>query len=643
MKIPSKLPGSLARSSGTGSLFVSTGFGYNYVLGGKPFLSAASHQQPVIRETHPVTKNQFDNQNNPGEQTLSGWWIRSQQSFHGGAGQTYGDPAALNVFTSRNEFNQIRFFSSRGVDVWTQGQASLLSDIKKANGSPVAAVLQMVSFRYGDGTDAAFGVTGTTFKVVLNGSIVTPGTPPSASVGSCATDGTKIIVAAKDGVWTAPIPATTAAAWTWTKQYTVSTTKAVQIGYVKNRLILGVGPALYQLSASPAGAPAALPTANFTNDDPSWVYTAVTESSQAIYAVGGNGVQGSVLKLVLDSAGALPTLTAASVACQFPAGEVVYSAMGYMGGYVGLGTNKGVRVAQVSTNGDLTYGPLLFTTDGYVRAWSARDRFLWCTVSRGNDGDSGLYRVDLSTEIDTLRFAYATDLVFAGDTTDCYSVAHMGSSDSLAFSTATDTYQTDTTKLFAGTAYLRTSRIRYNTLEPKLFKFIRVRGPVLAGSLSFAILDQNDSNAGTVSFASAASPGDSDYQISSPTTPQDFVSVKFSFTRSVGAPSTGPSFYGYQLKSLPGSPKQRVIQLPLFCFDSETDAHGNTVFSAGSAFDRLSALEALDTAGDVVILQDLDTGVNTRVIIDRVSFQQTSPPPKLGEWGGIVTVTMRTV
>lgn len=642
MKLPNKLPGSLARLAGTGSLYSPMGFAYNFAIGGLPFLSAASHQHPIVRETNPVTKNQFDNQNNPGEQTLTGWWIRSQQSFHGGAGQLYGDPASLNVFTSHNEFNQIRFRSSRGVDVWTQGQVSLLQDTKKASGSPVAALTQLVSFRYGDGTDAAFGVTGSTIKVVLASSVGTPGTPPSASIGSCATNGSSIAIAAKDGIWTAPIPATTGGTWTWTKQYTVSTTKTVRIGYVKGRLILGIGPALYELSIAPAGPPAGLPTAKFTNDDTNWFYTDITESSQAIYAVGGNGVRGSIIKLVLDSAGALPTLTGGSVACQLPAGEVVYSAIGYMGGLVGLGTNKGVRVAEVAANGDLTYGPLLFTTTDYVRAWTARDRFLWCTVSMGNDGDSGLYRIDLSVEVDTLRCAYATDLVYAGDTTTCYSVAHLGSSDSLAFSTGTDTYVTDTTKLFTS-GYLKTSRIRFNTLEPKLFKFLRVRGPALLGPLSYTTLDQYDSESGSTAFSTSVAPGMEDSTIATPTGAQDFLSIKFTFTRNNGTPSTGSQIYGYQLKALPGSPRQRIIQLPLFCFDSETDRGSNTNSVEGSAALRLAELEALDTAGDVVIVQDLDTGINFRAVIDRVSYAQTAPPAPFGGFGGIVTVTLRTV
>jgi hypothetical protein len=642
MRLPSKLPGSLSRAVGTGSLFTPTGFAYQYAIGGLPFLSAASNQHPIVRETNPVQKNQFDNQNNAGEQTLAGWWMRSQQSFHGGAGQLYGDPQALNTFTSKNDFNQIRFLKSRGIDPWTQGLVSLLPAARKARLTALPALVDATEFTYGDGTDACFAVNGVTFFVITATTVTTPGTAPSATIGTVTTDGSYIYVAAGDGVWSAPIPTTSGGTWTWTKQYTVTTTLKVHMAYVKNRIMLAVGPALYGLASHPASPPAVLPAPVYTNPDPAWTWTGITESSPAIYAVGNNGIRGSIIKLVLDSSGALPVLSGGTVAAQLPSGEVCYSAMGYLGGFVGIGTNKGARVAQVETNGDLTYGPLLFPTDGPVWAWTARDRFLWCTVSRGNDGDSGLYRIDLSVEVDTLRFSYATDLFSVGDTTDCFVAAHLGKSDSLVVGTATDTYTTDTTALMS-TGYLQTSRIRYNTLEPKLYKFLRVRGPVLQGPLSYVMLDQFDSASGSHLFPEGQTPGANDSTIDAPTGPQDFVSTKFVFSRDSVIKSQGAQMYGYQLKALPGMPRQRIIQLPLWCFDAEEDPNGNILEVDGSAQARLRALETIDTAGDVVVLQDFTTGVNTRVVIDKVSYVQADPPNHFQGWGGIVTVTMRSV
>jgi hypothetical protein len=59
---------------------------YDVAIGGQPFFYAISDQRPYIRQTAPYRKDQFDNGAEPGEQSLTGWWIRSQSSFHGGEG-----------------------------------------------------------------------------------------------------------------------------------------------------------------------------------------------------------------------------------------------------------------------------------------------------------------------------------------------------------------------------------------------------------------------------------------------------------------------------------------------------------------------------------------------------------------------------
>jgi hypothetical protein len=275
-----------------------------------------------------------------------------------------------------------------------------------------------------------------------------------------------------------------------------------------------------------------------------------------------------------------------------------------------------------------------------VRAWAARDRFLWCTVSRGNEGDSGLYRIDLSLELATLRFPYATDLVVSGDTSDCNVVAHMGASDQLFFATADNAYRENTSQL-ASTGTLQTSRIRFNTIEPKVFKLVRVRGPVLAGPLVIQTIDQADNIASSHTFSAGTTPGSSDVSITSPTEPIDFMSLRFTFNRS--GPTSGPILWAYQLKALPGSPRQRVIQLPLLCFDWEQDRHGQRRGANGSAWRKLQALEVVDRAGDTVILQDLDIGESNECVIERMTFEQTAPPPRVEGWGGIITIMLRTV
>src|SRR5690606_1943473 len=116
--IPGPIPYGLGTSLG---LFVPSGFAFNYAINGLPFLSAASREHPIIRITAQYRKQQFDNSREPGEQSLEGWWIRSQRSFHGGAGQLFGDPDS-----DGDSNTSIRFYDSVGVDIWTPGEIKLL-------------------------------------------------------------------------------------------------------------------------------------------------------------------------------------------------------------------------------------------------------------------------------------------------------------------------------------------------------------------------------------------------------------------------------------------------------------------------------------------------------------------------------------
>ena len=106
----------------TDAIWQNTDIAYDVAIGGMPFIYAINDANPYVRQTAPYRKEQFDNQPEPGEQTLTGWWIRSQSSFHEGAGITFYDPALIpGEGTSR-------FADSQGVNVWTEGEVTLLND-----------------------------------------------------------------------------------------------------------------------------------------------------------------------------------------------------------------------------------------------------------------------------------------------------------------------------------------------------------------------------------------------------------------------------------------------------------------------------------------------------------------------------------
>jgi len=102
------------------SIWQNTDIAYDVAIGGMPFIYAINDGNPYIRQTAPYRKEQFDNQTEPGEQSLTGWWLRSQSSFHEGTGITFYDPALLPGDST------YRFSDSKGVNVWELGQVTLL-------------------------------------------------------------------------------------------------------------------------------------------------------------------------------------------------------------------------------------------------------------------------------------------------------------------------------------------------------------------------------------------------------------------------------------------------------------------------------------------------------------------------------------
>ena len=102
--------------------FTLTDTAYDVVIDNIPFILKVDNQNPYIRQTAQYRKEQFDNSTEPGEQSLTGWWLRSQTSFHNGAGIEYYEPGI-------DAQSLHRFKDSRGVDVWTIGEAKLLNDV----------------------------------------------------------------------------------------------------------------------------------------------------------------------------------------------------------------------------------------------------------------------------------------------------------------------------------------------------------------------------------------------------------------------------------------------------------------------------------------------------------------------------------
>ena len=626
------IPYTLSNPAGS-TTYSATGEAYDVAIGGLPFFLLNSDDSPYRRVTAQYRKQQIDQSREPGEQTLTGWWLRSQSSFHLGAGIKFFEPI-------QEESLRFQYTESKGVDVWTRGQATLLNDT--ASFYAGAAPAQLIGLN--DGTnDCIFVTDGTALKKITTGgtntTISQAGTP--STIYSLTTDGSNYYFINGTKVHKGSVGTTPADSEIYD---TPGVTRAT-IRYVKQRLLLAIGNVLYELNAN-ATSSAALPTALYTHPNTNWVWSSIAEGPQAIYVSGydPNGTSSSVFKITLDATTpnslGFPTLSTPTVIIDMPEGERINDFDVYLGVYAVLATNLGFRVGIADTNGDVQYGPLLFK-QAPCNNIAFRDNFAY--LSSKIDGEAGLVRVDLSSTVlaNSLFFPWAWDLVAAGTTTTADQVAFFGNSDRAAFTNGNNTWAESTTQVVAS-GYLRTGYIRYNTLETKIFKLMQARIDTTNGGLNIDSVDSLDNFYRIGTFPQEGVVPE--VNISYPQASQEYLGFQFTMTRSTTDVSKGPLFTGYQIKSLPAIPRQRLIQYPLSCYDHESDHFGVEAGYEGQAYYRMSQLESIENIGDTIRVEDFRTGESYIGLIEELDFRNATPSDKrFSGFGGLLLVTIRTV
>ena len=91
-------------------------------------------------------------------------------------------------------------------------------------------------------------------------------------------------------------------------------------------------------------------------------------------------------------------------------------------------------------------------------------------------------------------------------------------------------------------------------------------------------------------------------------------------------------------------PRQRLIQLPLECYDSESDKFGNKAGYDGSAYNRIKELETIESNGDTIKIEDFRTGETLTGIIEEIDFINKTPTDKrYSGYGGLLLVTVRSM
>ena len=646
------------------------GNAFDMAVGGLPFIMAVTDSTPYKRQTAEFRSQRVDQMRDPGEHTLggSGYWTRSQSSWHYGEGILFAEPLEGNDLEVR-----FRFRDSYGVDVWTPGEISLLKKTtlvqaftgkcKIDTGADTSGVAFLIA------TDMAPRTSQTTamYKITSSGTstaLVNFSSISNETILGTTSDGTYLYVATTAGIYDIKMSdGTTHKSY----NYGALTAAHATLKYVKGRII-GAGQftngayAAYELLFPSKGSGASVEIkpnmiaaegsliSGSTNMPVGWEWNAITEGTNAIYLGGYAGEHSTIFKLSVDNTGALGTIITAAT---LPRGEVVLSLYTYLGTYIMVGTNKGVRIATLDQNGDMQYGPLVFTNANGVRDFEGRDSYIWAGNTNEINTNSGTTRINLAQPIaltgniqSSGLYARATDAFADGITGTVNAVRILGGNNQVAFAISGSGVWLQHPTDLVETGQIRNARIRYDTMENKAWKRIRVRtsNDLAGGDIEIYKIGPTTDTVITTLYEGNTTTADIDLGDAYIQAGPD-ASFKLSLTRNSTNATTGPVVVGIAVKALPTPTRARVLQIPLFCYDRETDKTGNMIGYEGYSRERLNALETIEANGQTVILQDFNQGGEpTEVIIDQVTFTRSTPANRnYTGFGGIITLIARTV
>jgi hypothetical protein len=654
----------------SGTNFDLTDVAYDVSLANIPFILKVDNQNPYRRETAQYKKDQFDNSAEPGEQSLTGWWVRSQTSWHSGAGIEFYEPGTQPEIVSH------KFHDSRGVDVWTVGEARLHKKVFHAYSSASGAG-NINAATGNDGTNDVLvsgDAKGILRKVTLNGNssastetYVHTGTSfPQGHDGtnfpftSVTTSGGKYYATCSGAIHRGTV-GTLDSDVVFARHDGGDT--AAFVKYAKGFVFFGEDNILNLLDTTQSDTnahsgplPAGKQFDSRTHIDSTFIWNDITGGTTHIYASGNSGNNGEIFKIPFDGAptstnngSLLPDLSSSTVTVTLPDGETI-KAIHYYLGYLAVGTNKGVRICQVNQDGDLILGPLLVETSYAVNGFTERGSYLYAAtkVLEGANTNGILIRIDLSQQFNDGTFAYAYDLEYEssldGDSSECTEVYNLNDRLVMVIQEVSDItkgeLQVEHTTDYRTSGWLQTGKIRYATVEPKFFKYLQTRGLVASGdSITVQTIDSAGNEYDIISLDSL-SLGEN-VGLAQPVGGQEFIAIKYTFNN--GSPITDyPVLQSYQLKAIPGVPRQRLYQFPLSCYDIEMDKYNAQFGYKGRAYEVIQILEELEVKGDFVTIKDYRTEESFQGVIEEVRFTNESSPDKDSNgFGGLLLVTVR--
>jgi hypothetical protein len=552
------------------------------------------------RSSVPLLRSQADQSNTPNESSISpdDMWRRTQDSWHLGAGQTHLD---------RSNSSPYRFRSSKGVNVWTKWQATLLPDTSKVLTS--ANNVRMVT-----AGSRTYLIDGQNIKYSTNITAASPsfttvtGTP-AATPTAITTDGYTVYVSYPSALYTTNTGTSAATATSVTQAFSL-------LGYAKGRLMGASANVLYNITTT-----ASNPTALFTHPNSDFTWVAFTPGPSSIYAMGYSGDKSLFYRTNVKPDGT--TLDIPVVCGELPDGEIVRSALGYLG-YVILGSDAGVRLGTPDSAGNITVGGLIPTSSA-VKCLVGYSRFVWFGWTNYDTTSTGLGRLDLSVFTDVDTPAYASDLM----------ATTQGVVGSVVIVGGTAVFAVDAVGIYAPTSNLVASGtldsglIAYDLADPKTAMFMNVKvSPLPAGATVATGLNADSGSfttVGTVSVTGTTGPNP-DYTVGQ--RQGETFEIRNTLTYATDH-TTGPTLTRYTLRSYPTPSRSYEWTLPLLIHEQE-DPYGGAAYPTQVAveteflFNLLNSLVTLQVGNQSfqVFVEDVE-GLPYQLTADRTAYSST--------------------
>lgn len=602
-------PVSASVSSGGAERYARTGAQYDCAIGGMPFVMAISDERPYARETADFKKQQVDQSNSVGDQSLTGYWTRGQSSFHRGAGIRFYEILEGDTITNR-------YADSRDVDVWTAGEVSLKRAVDNTYATAVVDAVQH------NGAVLILTDAGLARSVTYAGVPTTKASSDAAAFSSIASDGTNVY-ATNAGKIERLVPAGSfSVLWT----HHVGGRTWSKVFWAKDRL-WAVDNTGEWYTLSTVGGVTAGSDVLWTSGK-SGVSWSLADGQGGVFIATAN----TIFFSSLDTSTTTPTLIVPISVGTVGAQETIATIGAYLG-YLVVTSDAGVRMGQIQSGG-VVLGNLIIEAN-FSKCTRMAYRKSLVQVAGLVGTDELLYEVNVLEQVTDLQGAYSPTRTLGTSSATPHGSLVLADGRTVGFSSSG--LRVETTEP-ADSGYVTTGYHRFGTLEPKDFRTLTVRAE---GGGTIAV--EKVLRDGTVtSLLTLGVANFYDNEISlNLNGPTDFIALRFTLAPDVDG--NEPTLLGYQLRALPAPIRQRLIQIPLQCFDVEKigrNEHGHK----GWAWERLTELEALEESSQVIQYQDFTIGETSNVSVERVQFQRRIPTRNGNEgFGGFIVLTLRKV